>query len=88
MKIKDGFIKTEIADKIVAIPVGENTVDFSGVIVLNETAAFLWDLMQTDTDKQALLKAVLNEYDTDEESALSDIDAFLQNLRDKDFLCE
>ena len=88
MKIKDGFIKTEIADKIVAIPVGANTVDFSGVVVLNETAAFLWDLMQTDTDKQTLLKAVLNEYDTDEKSALSDIDAFLQNLRDKDFLCE
>lgn len=88
MKIKDGFIKTEIADKIVAIPVGANTVDFSGVVVLNETAAFLWDLMQTDTDKQTLLKAVLSEYETDEESALSDIDAFLQNLRDKDFLCE
>lgn len=88
MKIKDGFVKTEIADKIVAIPVGVNTVDFSGVIVLNETAAFLWDLMQNDTDKETLLKAVLNEYEITEADALSDIDAFLQNLKEKDFLCE
>ena len=30
MRIKEGFIKTEIADKTVVIPVGDKTVDFSG----------------------------------------------------------
>ncbi len=88
MKIKEGFVKTEISGKIVAIPVGANTVDFSGVILLNETSSFLWDLLLCDTDKPALLKALTEEYEIDNETALADIETFLNALKEKDFLCE
>lgn len=88
MRIKEGFVKTEIADKTVVIPVGEKTVDFSGIISLNETGAFLWDLLSNDVTRDALLTALLDEYETSEATAEKDIDAFLQTLREKDILCE
>ncbi len=88
MKIKDGFVKTEIADKIVAVPVGANTVDFSGIIALNETAAFLWDLLLNETDSDTLLKSLCNEYEIDTATAKSDIEEFLKTLRENDILCE
>ena len=88
MRIKEGFVKTEIADKTVVIPVGEITVDFSGIISLNETGAFLWDLLSKDVTRDALLTALLDEYETSEATAEKDIDAFLQTLREKDILCD
>lgn len=88
MRIKEGFVKTEIADKTVVIPVGEKTVDFSGIISLNETGAFLWDLLLKDVTRDELLTALLSEYETSEATAEKDIDLFLQTLREKDILCD
>lgn len=88
MRIKEGFVKTEIADKTVVIPVGEKTVDFSGIISLNETGAFLWDLLSKDVTRDVLLTALLDEYETSKANAEKDIDAFLQALREKDILCD
>ena len=88
MRIKEGFIKTEIADKTVVIPVGDKTVDFSGIISLNETGAFLWDLLLSDVTRDTLTAALLNEYEIGKVTAEKDIDAFLQALREKDVLCD
>lgn len=88
MRIKEGFIKTEIADKTVVIPVGDKTVDFSGIISLNETGAFLWDLLLSDVTRDTLTAALLNEYEIGKDTAEKDIDAFLQALREKDVLCD
>ena len=88
MRIKEGFIKTEIADKTVVIPVGDKTVDFSGIISLNETGAFLWDLLLSDVTRDTLTAALLNEYEIGIDTAEKDIDAFLQALREKDVLSD
>lgn len=88
MRIKEGFIKTEIADKTVVIPVGDKTVDFSGIISLNETGAFLWDLLLSDVTRDTLTAALLNEYEIGKDTAEKDIEAFLQALREKDVLCD
>ena len=88
MRIIEGFIKTEIADKTVVIPVGDKTVDFSGIISLNETGAFLWDLLLSDVTRDTLTAALLNEYEIGKDTAEKDIDAFLQALREKDVLCD
>ena len=88
MRSKEGFIKTEIADKTVVIPVGDKTVDFSGIISLNETGAFLWDLLLSDVTRDTLTAALLNEYEIGKDTAEKDIDAFLQALREKDVLCD
>lgn len=42
MKINDGFSLRKVADSYVIIPVGDNLVDFSAMITINETGAFLW----------------------------------------------
>jgi hypothetical protein len=40
MKIKSGYIMREVADNYVVVPTGQATVDFNGMITLNETGAF------------------------------------------------
>ena len=86
MKVKEGFLLKEIAGDYVLVPVGENLVDFSAMVVLNETGAFLWRLMESKITKEGLLKAILKEYDITNAVAQQDIDEFLKTMRKHDLL--
>lgn len=41
MKIKEDFVLRKVADSYVVVPVNKLTLDFNGIINLNETGAFL-----------------------------------------------
>jgi hypothetical protein len=81
MKIKEGYLLREVAGSNIVVPVGEGSMDFSGVITLNDVGAFLWKNLENDTDKDELLKALLSEYDVDEAVAKADIDEFIERLK-------
>lgn len=86
MKIKPDYLLRKVADSYVVVPVGKATVDFNGMINLNGTGAFLWQQLQKGANEETLLKAMLSEYDVDEETAAEGIDSFLSKLREADLL--
>ena len=86
MKIKEDFILRKVADSYVVVPVNDMTVDFNGIIHLNETGAFLFEILQKGADKQELLDKLLSEYEVTSEKAEADIEVFIQKLKDADIL--
>lgn len=63
---------------------GEDNIDFSELIALNDTAVFLWDKMgDTDFSADSLVAALLSEYEVSEADARTDVDAFIKQLEDK-----
>lgn len=86
MKIKQGFVLRQVADATIVVPAGKAALDFNGMITLNDTAAFLWKLLEEETDEEALLKAMLAEYDVGEETARSGIAKFLGKLSSEGLL--
>lgn len=86
MKIRDGFVLRQVADATIVVPAGDTAIDFNGMITLNETAAFLWSLLENDTDEEAMVKAMLAEYEVDEETARNGIERFVNKLRDEGLL--
>jgi hypothetical protein len=56
------------------------------MITLNETGAFLWERLNEDTCVEALVAALLSEYDVDNETAQKAVEAFVQKLNDHGFL--
>ena len=86
MKIKDNFILKEIAGSYVVVPVRSRAVDFSGVIKLTESGAFLWRLLEKGADREELIAKMLEEYDVDEARAAADIDKFVAKLKEADLL--
>lgn len=88
MKLKDGFIKSKLGEECLVVPVGAQTVDFRGLITLNETGEFLWEILTEEKTEDELVKALLAEYDVDEETAKKDVHAFLDTLSEKGFLEE
>lgn len=80
MKIKEGFVLRNVADKWVVLPVGQASVNFNGMISLNESGALLWRTLEQGGDRSALAEALLSEYEVEREEALADVDAFLTAL--------
>lgn len=86
MKVKDDFLLREVAGCYVVVPVGQNAVDFNGIVNLNETGAFFWEMLQNDITEQELLAAVLDKYEVDEKTAKADIKSFIAKLEENDLL--
>lgn len=86
MKVKKGFIVREVAGSQIVIAVGERAKEFNGIIRLNETGLFLWNLLQTQTDSEKLTEALTDEYDVGKDEAEKDIQAFLKTLTDAGIL--
>lgn len=82
MKIKKGFVLRELAGKHVVVAVGEAAREFNGIIRLNNTGAFLWNKLQSGTDDEALVTALLDEYDIDSSTAKQDVSTFVKTIRE------
>lgn len=85
MKIKDGFVLREVAGDTVVLPTGD--LNINAMITLNESAAFLWRLMQNDITEAEMVKEVLAKYDdTDEAMAAKAVNGFVNQLKEHGFL--
>ncbi len=87
MKIKEGYVLKDIAGSFVVVPVGDNIVDLSSMITVNETGAFLWSLLENDADVDYMCEMVLKEYEgAPEEEVKNDIAEFVNVLKEKNIL--
>lgn len=86
MKIKKGFLLRPYAGQSVVIAVEEAAEQFNGLIQLNETAAFLWRLLELGSSEDQLLEALLAEYEVDASTARQSIADLLRTLRAADLL--
>ena len=86
MKIKDGFLLKEVAGNNIIVPIGDNLVDFSAMITINETGAFLWKLLQNGAEIDELVTAMTGEFEVDENTAKEDINDFVNVLKEKGIL--
>ena len=81
MKIKSGFIMREIAGDYIVVPTGKAAIDFNGLITVNETGMFLWNLLKDDTTEDELVNKMLEEFDIDRETASADVREYIDNMR-------
>lgn len=73
MKQKKGFNLRTICGENIVVAEGIENIDFSRIISMNESAAYLWKKTQgTDFDAQTLRDLLLEEYEVDETTAEND----------------
>ena len=82
MKIKNGYMLREVAGEAVVVPTGEATLNFQGIISLNETGALLWKELEQGCEKKDLVQALLDEYEVDAETAEKYVNEFLKRADD------
>ena len=87
MKIKSGFVVRKIMDEFIVVPVGQRVTDFNGLITLNESGKFLWDiLVAKDSTIEGLTDAMLEEYEIDRTTAELDVQKFVLILRQQELI--
>lgn len=89
MRVKQGFVLRKVAKRYVAIPVGATIKEYSGLVQLNETGRFLWELLKQETDEAQLAEALAGEYQgLSLEQAADDVREFLAVIRERGLLEE
>ena len=81
MKIKKGFVVRSIAGESVVVALGAASKYFNGIIKLNETGRFLWDILAEGANEEELLARMTEEYEVSSEIAQADIEKFITSLR-------
>lgn len=81
MKVRSDFVLREVAGTYVVIPTEDATLSFDGMISLNSTGKMLWSILETETDVDALVEALIKAYVVSKEEALQDVLSFLETLR-------
>lgn len=81
MKRNSDFMMQEVAGVKVIVPVGAAVVDFPGMITVNDTGAYIWQLLETEQTVESLAAALLVRYEVTREQAVADVEAFLAQLQ-------
>ena len=80
MKLNENFALRNIANTWVVLPLADKTIDFNGMIKLNDSGVLLWRALEQGADRDALATVLTDEYDVSRETALADVDEFLNTL--------
>ncbi len=86
MKINGTFVLRAIAGDHVLIPVGETAISFNGMIALNGSGAYIWELLSENKTEEEIVAALLERYDVSEEAARSDYLDFTAAMVQADIL--
>lgn len=74
MRINEGFELRKVCDENVIVAYGRKNIDFSKVISLNESAAYLWNaVIDKEFTCQELAGLLCKEYEVDAQTALEDV---------------
>ncbi len=82
MKIKDGYILSEVAGTTVVVPINPDHT-FRSMLKLNGTGKLLWERLVKGATEEELTALIVAEYEIDAETAAKDVARFLTSLRER-----
>ena len=78
MKIKNGFELRDVCGEHIIIAHGVENIDFTKVITLNESAAFIRNQVEGKSfTEDEVVKMLLDEYEVEEAQARADVEQLL-----------
>ena len=88
MKLKCELVISDIADEIVAVPVGENASAYHLVLKLNEESRKIVELLKDDTSIEKIVTEIKKEYQIDDIQLREYITEFIEQLKENDLIDE
>lgn len=88
MKLNPEYVLRNVAGEWVVVPTGSASQKINGLITLNDSAVFLWECVAKGMNRQEILSKTIEEFETDEETAVQDVTGFLDMLIKEGFAAE
>lgn len=83
MKTKKGFNLRNVCGEQIIVAEGRENIDFSKIISMNESSAYLWSAIQgKDFTEEDLVKLLTEEYEVDEDTARKDAETIAKQWID------
>lgn len=87
MKIKQGFDLRDVCGERVIMAHGKENIDFSKIISLNETAAYLWNqVIGREFDEQTMVDLLTEAYEVEPSVAHADVKKLLADWTENGLL--
>lgn len=86
MKIKEGYILKDVANQYVVVPIGNEAINFNGMLRLNKTAKLLFEALREDLEINDLVDILTSHYDISQDDAIRDVNDFITVLNSKNIL--
>ena len=86
MHLKYAFDTMELDELTIAVPVGESVSQFRGVIKLNETSAFILELLKYEISEEEIVNALEKEYDAPRELIIEDVRRYISEFEKRGLL--
>ena len=74
------IVTRKTGNEYVLVPITNNIADMNSVYTLNETGAFIWELIDGKRSVEEIIIKLTNEYDIDKQNAESDVFTFIENM--------
>lgn len=81
MKINGEFLLREVVGETVLIPVGKTALEYNGMIIINQTGAFIWKALEEGLEETQILSRMTEIFEVAETEAAADLKEFLENLK-------
>ena len=88
MKLLPNVFVSEVDGEYVAVATGKVGKNFSGMVQMNATSAFIVNTLRKKTNEKKLAASLMEEYDVTEEEAIKNIEKVLGQLRKAGWLDE
>ena len=83
MKLKYNFVVNRVADKMVAVSVGDEAEKFGGFIKMNDVGAEIFELLKTDITLDEITEKMLEKLpEATKEEAAETVTDFVKQLTD------
>lgn len=81
MKIKKGFLLRSLDQEHIVVAIGEASMEFNGMIRLNNTGVLYWKELEKGCTKEDLVSVTLEHYaEADAETVRRDVEEFLDTI--------
>jgi hypothetical protein len=84
LKIKDGYRIRKVGDKSIVVAPGG--INFTGLITVNETGTFIWNMLADGAEIEDIIEALAKECNVRAEDIKGDVLEFIDALKGADIL--
>lgn len=89
MKLKYDFIVNQVADKMVAVAVGDDLEKFGGFIKMNDIGAEIFEILKNDVTIEAIVEEMTAKHpESTKEEAVEAVTGFVKQLIDAEVVVE
>jgi hypothetical protein len=73
-------VTRKTGNEYVLVPISNNIADMNSVYTLNETGAFIWELIDGKRDIETIIAEMVKEYEIDDATAREDVMSFMEKM--------